>query len=68
MRVNEQWKMIDRKPYRKCRRCGNFLTLDKYYPKKVKKKDGKVYDTTESVCKMCRSKDYMKKKKERLCM
>lgn len=54
-RIADNWKMIDRKPHRKCKRCGRFLTLDKFYPKKIKKPDGKVYETTESVCKMCRS-------------
>lgn len=60
-RVNERWKMIDRKPHRKCRRCGRFLPLDKFYPKKIKKKDGTVFETTETVCKVCRSEMYYEK-------
>ena len=54
-RIAGKWKMIDRKPHKKCNKCGRFLTLDKFYPKKIKKPNGKVYETTESVCKMCRS-------------
>ena len=61
VRVDDRWKMIDRKPHRKCRRCGKFLPLDKFYPKKIKKKDGTVYETTETVCKVCRSEMYYEK-------
>ena len=57
-RITDIWKIIDQKPHRKCRRCGEFLPLDNFYPKKIKKKDGKVYETTETVCKMCRSVMY----------
>ena len=61
-RANDRWKMIDRKPHKKCRKCGEFLPLDKFYPKKIKKPDGVIYETTEGVCKMCRSKDYLENK------
>ena len=57
-RVSERWKMIDRKPHKRCRRCGKFLPLDKYYPKKLRKKDGTVYEITDTVCKICRSVMY----------
>jgi len=66
-RVSDRWKMIDRKPHKKCRCCGVFLPLDRFYPKRIKKPDGKIYEATEGICKMCRSVEYMKKKKEKLC-
>lgn len=54
-RVSDRWRMIDRKPHKKCNRCGRFLALDKFYPKKVHSPNGKTYETVECVCKMCRS-------------
>ena len=63
-RVSDKWKMIDRKPHKKCNRCGRFLTLDKFYPKKIHSRNGKTYESTEWVCKMCRSEEgYLKRKK-----
>ena len=53
--------MIDRKPHKKCKRCGRFLPADKFYPRKIKKPNGVVYDTREVVCKMCRSELYKEK-------
>jgi hypothetical protein len=67
-RVADRWKMIDRKPHRKCWKCGVFLPLDMYYPKRIKKPDGTIYETVEGICKKCRSREYMKKKWEKLCM
>lgn len=55
-RASKRWKMIDRKPHKKCKRCEKFLPIEKFYPRKIKKPNGKVYDTYEAVCKMCRSK------------
>lgn len=65
-RASRRWKMIDRKPHKKCRCCGVFLPLDMYYPKRIKKPEGTIYEATEGICKKCRRKDYMKKKWERL--
>lgn len=63
-RVADRWKMIDRKPHKKCSYCGEFLPLERFYPKKNKKPNGKVYESEESICKMCRSrKRYDEKKK-----
>lgn len=54
-RMKDRWKMIDRHPHRKCNRCGAFLPLSKFYPKKIRKPNGVVYESVECVCKMCRS-------------
>lgn len=61
-RLTDRWKMIGRKPHKKCRCCGVFLPLDKFYPKRIKKPDGRIYEATEGTCKKCRSREYMKKK------
>lgn len=58
---SKRWKMIDRKPHKKCKRCGKFLPVDKFYPRKIQKPNGVVYDTREVVCKMCRSEMYKEK-------
>jgi hypothetical protein len=65
-RVSDRWKMIDRKPHKKCRCCGVFLQLDMYYQKRIKKPDGTIYEATEGICKKCRSREYLKKKLEKL--
>lgn len=65
-RASDRWKMIDRKPYRKCRRCGEFRPLSMFYPKKIKKPDGRIYETNESMCKLCRSEKYLKERKEKI--
>lgn len=57
-KVSKRWKMIDRKPHKRCKRCGKFLPIEKFYPRKIKKPNGVVYDTLEVVCKMCRSELY----------
>jgi hypothetical protein len=72
VRIYSRWKMVDRKPQKKCSRCGKFLPLDEYYMRHVKK-DGKVYEYEMSECKMCVSeirKEQYRKKKERwfLCL
>lgn len=66
VRIIDRWKMINRTPHKKCRCCGVFLPLNKFYPKRVKKPNGKVYEATEGICKMCRSIESKKKRKERL--
>lgn len=68
IRHSSRWKMIDRKPYRKCNRCGEFLPLERFGPKIVRAKTGVVYHTVECVCKRCRSAMYFEKKHERLRM
>ena len=55
------WKMIDQKPHKKCCRCGEFLPLFRFSPKVIKKPNGKVYETYESMCRMCKS-EYWKEK------
>ena len=65
-RVSDRWKMIDHKPHKKCRKCGVLLPLNMYYPKSIKKPDGTIYEATDGICKMCRSREYFEKKKERL--
>lgn len=55
------WKMIDKKPHKKCCRCGEFLPLFRFSPKVIKKPDGKVYETYESMCRLCKS-EYGKEK------
>lgn len=60
-RIYTKWKMIDRKPHKKCNGCGEYLPLDKFYMRKVKR-NGKVYEYPESKCRMCRKKEtYLKK-------
>ena len=54
-RKNDNWKMIDRKPHKKCNRCGKFLPLDKFYKKTIHSRNGKTYESTEWTCKICRS-------------
>lgn len=49
------WKMIDQKPHKKCCRCGEFLPLFRFSPKVIKKPNGKVYETYESMCRLCKS-------------
>lgn len=53
-RVSE-WKMIERKPHKKCRNCGKFLPLTMYYKKVRVLANGTVYEGQESTCKICRS-------------
>lgn len=65
-RVSDRWKMIDRKPHKMCRCCGEWLSLDKFYGKRVKKPDGRIYEATEGICKMCRSRIYIEKRKEEI--
>ena len=37
LRRFDRWKMIDKKPHKKCLSCGKFLPVNKFYVKKVKK-------------------------------
>lgn len=55
-RVKDRWKMINRKPYKLCIRCGEFLPVDMFYRKTIKKPNGVVYEALESTCKLCRSR------------
>lgn len=64
VRHSSRWKMIDRKPHRKCNRCGKFLPLHKFGPKIVRAKNGKEYHTVECVCKSCRSAMYYENKRQ----
>lgn len=64
-RMKDKWKMINKKPHRKCNRCGTFLPLEKFYPKKIRKPNGVVYESVECVCKMCRSEVEKEKYLER---
>lgn len=54
-RVADRWKVVDGKKYKKCGCCGNFLPVDMFYPKRIKKPDGRLCDSTEGLCKICRS-------------
>ena len=58
--------MIDRKPHKKCKHCGRFLPVDKFYPRSIKKSNGVVYRTIEPVCKICRSRMRIDKIKEEI--
>lgn len=66
------WKMINRKPYKRCSICGEFRPLSKFYPKKIKRPNGVVYYSYESACKLCRSsirkKEYYEKKGVSVCV
>lgn len=62
----DRWKMIERIPHKRCNRCGKFLPLSKFYPRKVKNADGKVYESQECVCKMCRSDMYYESKPKKI--
>ena len=62
LRRFDRWKMIDKKPYKKCLSCGKFLPVNKYYVKKIKKPDGTYYESTGSRCKMCISDEKRKKR------
>lgn len=53
-------------PHKRCNRCGKFLPLSKFYPRKVKNEDGKVYESQECVCKMCRSEMYYESKPKKI--
>lgn len=48
------YRMIDRKPVKICIRCGKAKPLTAYYPKTIHS-HGHIYQSTESMCKMCRS-------------
>ena len=65
-RASRRWKMIDRKPHKKCKHCGRFLPVDKFYPRSIKKPNGVVYRTIEPVCKICRSRMRIDKIKEEI--
>lgn len=66
-RMYDRWKMIDRKPYKRCSRCGEFVPVDDFYVRKVKK-NGKLYEYGMSECKKCvsgiRKNQYQKKKEK----
>ena len=67
-RASDRWKMIDRKPYKRCSRCGEFVSVDDFYVRKVKK-NGKLYEYGMSECKKCVSgirKNQYQKRKEKL--
>lgn len=55
-RVADRWKVVDGKIKKKCGCCGKFLPVDMFYPKRIKKPDGRVYESTQGVCKMCKSR------------
>lgn len=65
-RASDRWKMIDKKPYRKCRGCGKFLPVGMYYVRRIKRPDGTIYKTIEGLCKLCRSKKYERKRREEI--
>lgn len=65
-KASRRWKMIDRKPHKKCKNCGKFLPVEKFYPRSIKKPNGVVYKTLDPVCKMCRSVMRMEKIKEEM--
>lgn len=55
-RLSDRWKMIDRKPHKKCSGCGAFLPLGMYHRRTIRKPNGEEYEITQSLCKMCRSR------------
>lgn len=61
-------KVINGRIYSQCRCCGELRPLSMFYPKKYKKPGGRVYETHETMCKICRSKEYYRKRKMELCM
>lgn len=63
-KASKRWKMIDRKPYKKCKNCGEFKSVESFYPRRIRKPNGVVYETTEPVCKVCRSVMRIRKIKE----
>lgn len=60
-RYRDKWKMIDRKPHKKCNCCGEFLPLGRFYKRNVKKPGGIVYECTGGTCKMCLSEKRKKR-------
>lgn len=60
-RNRDKWKMINRKPHKRCNECGEFLPLERYYSRIIKKENGAVYECTAGTCKMRMSEKRRKK-------
>lgn len=63
-RISDNWKMIDHKPHKKCKVCGEFLPLWKFYKTTKVLKSGRESEVYSVSCKMCISAERLRKKEE----
>lgn len=63
-RKSDRWKMIDHKPHKRCKACGEFLPLWRFYKKTYVLKSGQESDVYSASCKLCLSAERIRKKAE----
>lgn len=63
-RKSDKWKMIDHKPHKRCKACGEFLPLWRFYHKQRVLKSGNTSEVYSASCKMCISAKRFRKKGE----